>query len=508
MHSGVEMLKETLLRVQGPGLRVAFGGLPQWTGPATWGQRAIWSPLRWYAPHDHYFNIGAVVTLGSGLPAADVVAVLRTLMERHESLRTRFECAEDGSPRQLLAGEGELDVAWTEAGRESAPAMADQVLAAMLEVRFDLEADLPIRFSAVGADGMVHALVPVVSHIAADSAGFAVLVEDLRRLAAARRRNPSRLPERPPGRTPREQTVYEATPTALHRDEAARAHWRRVLEIAPPVVLPPPASSQDATPWRQALLEGGGLDAASRWLARLWRCSPRAVVLAAYVRVLAAQTGLERVALKVVVGNRAAPEQRDAVGVFSQDGLVCLEPGDLSLREFAKRAEAAQLNAARHAQFEPGAMAREVASAESRRGTALELDCHFNDYRDIAPSAVPESVADLVPGTLRWGDAWSRQDCALFFALRPMPAGAGAGAGAGANASAPRPVGANTSVSGPAGAKTSAPRARSGPLRHPGSGAVAATLLADTRRLPPDQVEALLRAVEDLVISTARTATV
>lgn len=463
-------------------MRVTFSGLPEWTGPATWGQRAIWLPLRWYAPYDHYFNIGTVLTLGSGLPAADVVAVLSALMERHESLRTRFGHAEDGSLRQLLAGDGELAVAWTEAGREAAQAVADRVLTAMLGVRFDLAADLPIRVSAVGVNGMVHALVPVVSHIAADGEGFTVLVNDLRRLAAARRRDPARLPGHPPGRSPREQAAYEATPVALRRDEAAREHWRRVLDIAPPAVLPPPGPIRDATPWRQAVLEGGGLDPASRWLARQWGCNPSAVVLAAYVRVLAAQTRRERIALKVVVSNRAAPEQRNAVGALSQDGLLCLEPAGLSLRELAMKAGAAQLTAARHAQFEPGAMAREVASAESRRGTTLEVDCHFNDYRDIAPGALPASAAGLVPGTLRWGDAWRRQDCALFFALRPASASPGAGAG------------------------TVAPDARPASSRRAGSGAVAATLLADTRRLAPDQVEALLRAVEDLVISTARAA--
>jgi hypothetical protein len=435
-----------------------YDRLEEWSGPATWGQRAIWIPIEWYAPDDHYFNLGRVLPLGSGLAPADLAVVLRDAVTRHPALRTSFTVWPDGSLRQILHGSGRLRVRHFAAERDRAQEVARSLLADELRERFDLSAGPPLRVTAVGSADLVYAVGLVLSHITSDGAGMEVLVDDLRQLAAHRRRDPSRLPPRPEGRTPREQAQYEAGPIAQRRSDAALDRWRRLLDDAPARLLPPalPAPARTLDRWRAAWLEGPAADLASRWLAHCWHRTPGAVMLAAFASCLTALTGHDPVALKVIVGNRVSAAQRTAVGNFAQDGLVCLRSGGLPLAELAAKAEAALLTAARHGQYDPDAMRHLVAKAGRERGGVFELDSYFNDFRPSAAAPDEQHVRALEPGRVHWAGTWAKQDSSMFFALWQ---------------------------------EDGAPRIR---------------LLTDTLRLPPEQAEALLSGVQDVLLREAR----
>lgn len=405
-------------------IMVEYGGLETWSGPATWGQSAIWAPIEWYAPDDHYFNLDRVLTLGSGLAPTDLAAVLGEAVTRHPALRTAFT-ARPGEPlRQTQQGSGTLRVRHFAAEREQAEAIVRSLLADERRQSFDLSACPPLQVVAVGSADLVYAIGLVVSHLITDGGGVDVLVDDLRRLAAHRRRDPSRLLPRPEGRSPREQAEYEAGPSAQRRGAAALEQWRTLLEDAPSRLLP--AAPTDAAPtsdrWREAWLEGPAVDLASRWLADRWHRTPGAVVLAAFAACLTALTGQDPVVLKVILGNRVSAAQRSAVGNFAQDGLVGLRSADLPLDELAARADAALLNAARHGHYDPAAMRDLVAEAGAKRDEAFELTSYFNDFRPAA--AVPDAgrVRGLEPDPVRWGESWAKQDSLMF--LKVWPEGA------------------------------------------------------------------------------------
>jgi hypothetical protein len=428
-----------------------------------------------------------------------LAAVLGDLVARHEALRTTFAHDGGGSLRQILHGSGSVRVRHVEAGRDEATGAAEAALAADRTDRFDLGAEPPIRVIAVGSEGTVYAVALVVSHITSDGGGMEVLVDDLRRLAAHRRRDPSRVPPRPEGRSPREQAKYEAGPAALRRSAAAQEQWRAVLAEAPAHLLPPVgaeggpsvAGSDDERigdaepdgelsgdtgsddvetestetaqtgdsvpgPWREARLSGPAVDLASRWLAAQWNRTPGAVVLAAFCAAFTELTGQDPVALKVILGNRISAAQRTAVGSFAQNGLVCLRSADATLEESAARADAALLASARHGHYDPVAMQALVDKAGADRGEQFELTAYFNDFRPAAPAPVARRIAELEAGAVRWGGGWAKQDSLLFFEVWQ-------------------------------------------------EGAVPLTrLLADTRRLPEDRIERLLLGVQDVLLRAAR----
>ncbi|MFJ2778783.1 condensation domain-containing protein [Kitasatospora sp. NPDC087315] len=448
---------------KGGRLEVRFEGLAEETGPATWGQRTIWAPISWYAPDDHYFNIALPLELRRPVEPEAFGASLRALLERHESLRTLYRLAPDGSLEQRLHGRGMLPVRLVPApaGEPVATALG-RVAAQDRAVRFELLGDgLPLRVSAVLVDGLVAGAVLTVAHIAADGTGAQVVRDDLRRLLVQARRRPGTLPPPPPGRRPREQAAYEAGPQAAARSNAAIGLWTRQLAGIPASLWPEEAGPGEAERWWEGELVCPRLDSASRVAAVRTGTSASAVVLAAVGVELGEHTGADAVPLKVIMGNRVSEAQRTAVGAFAQNGLVVLgTSGDFD--ELAQRAWRSQMQTFRHGHYDPGALAAAVAEEGKRRGTELDLNALFNDHRepDRPPGggAAPEQgdPDGLPAGRFGWRSRWARQDCKFFFGLAHR------------------------------------------------DGEALATLLVDTRYFPAAEVEPFLRAVEERVTRAAR----
>ncbi|WP_031522237.1 condensation domain-containing protein [Streptomyces sp. NRRL F-5123] len=441
------------------GLEVRFEGLADGSRPATWGQRTIWEPISWYAPDDHYFNIALPLALRHPVPPGDFAEVVRALLERHESLRTVYRLDAGGGLRQRLGGAGTLTVRLVEAdAAEELARVLEREAAADKAVRFDLLGDgLPVRVTAVLVAGQVAGAVVTVAHIAADGTGAQVVLDDLRRLLAQRRRRPGVLPPPVPGRQPREQAEYEAGPQATARSAAAVALWSRRLTGIPASLWPEDAGPGEDVRWWEGELGCERLDLASRLAAVGTGTSPSAVVLAALGQELAERTGFDAVPLKVILGNRVNEEQRTAVGAFAQNGLVVLG-GSGEFGELARKAWRAQLQTSRHGHYDPGALAEAVTAEEKRRGAALDLNALFNDHRETEHGAAapdPSQLAAAQPGEFRWRSRWARQDCRFFFGLGQQ------------------------------------------------AGRTCATLLVDTRSVPAAEVEPLLRAVEERVVAAA-----
>ncbi|WP_194235884.1 condensation domain-containing protein, partial [Streptomyces sp. CB01881] len=410
-------------------LEVCFDGLAQGVTAATWGQRTIWAPITWYAPDDHYFNIALPLELRHPVEPAAFGAAVRSLLERHESLRTLYRTGPDGALEQVLHGSGVLHLRLVPAPEgEPLSAVLERIASQDKAIRFELLAAadgfaggaLPVRVSAVVANGQATGAVLTMAHIAADGTGAQVVRDDLRRLLAQQRRRPGTLPPPVPGRQPREQAGYEAGPQAAARSAAALALWTRQLADIPASLWPeetaPKESGRPAETerWWEGQLDCPRLDLASRAAAVRTGTSASAVVLAAVGLELGAHTGATAVPLKVILGNRVSEAQRTAVGAFAQNGLVVLgTTGDFD--QLAREAWRSQLQTSRHGHYDPGALAAAVQAEEKRRGTAMDLNALFNDHREPerspgraadragkGPSAEPVEPADLPAGRFGW----------------------------------------------------------------------------------------------------------
>ncbi len=235
---------------------------PAGEGPATWGQTAIRRALAALAPQDHQFNLVWGGPLDRPLPVAAAVEVVRALVERHDSLRTRVHARGDGFVQELC-GAGEVEVVEERVDDLDAVAVRGARMRHELWGRaFDYATDLPVRAGLVTVDGAVHHTVLVVAHTALDGWGLPVLDADLTALAAGT------VPPERAAWTPLDEAAWQTSDAGRRHDAAARARTLRTMRAAPVEIFPrgasPPGPSTAGAPPARAQ-ETGARTAAARW---------------------------------------------------------------------------------------------------------------------------------------------------------------------------------------------------------------------------------------------------
>src|SRR5690348_18376420 len=78
---------------------------PGGSRPITWGQRQMWQFVVWLGDASHLFNFRHVLAVPSGRSVEDVAEAVRTLVQRHHGLVTRFPGFAT-EPRQEVAAHG------------------------------------------------------------------------------------------------------------------------------------------------------------------------------------------------------------------------------------------------------------------------------------------------------------------------------------------------------------------------------------------------------------------
>ncbi|MFJ4714297.1 condensation domain-containing protein [Streptomyces sp. NPDC088785] len=445
-------------------LTVAFAADRSGTSPLTWGQRAIWHAIGRTAPNDHYFNIGRVLPLadrGAPVTGPRLAEALRSLLVRHEALRTRVTTGHEDGPRQQVHAAGALDVTVRDAtDAEDAERAAAALQDALLSSRFDYAGEWPLRVGAVRQGQRITHVVLAVCHLAADGHGAELLVRDLRLLV--RRGSAGSAP----ATTPSALAAHQRSPAGLRAGRAALAHWEHGLRLAPPTMFPTPAAVPRAPRFWTGRLVSRALPPAVDALAADRRVSGSTVLLTAAAALVAAGQGHRVAAVMPIAGNRAGPDHRTLLSTLSQDALfvlpVCDAGPDADFTDLLDLAWPAALAGYRAAAYDPAAWDALLARLSRERGADVHPYCCFNDMR---------------------------------LAERPAPAARAPGADALAA------LGRHTVVDFPATQDRVACRYC---LHVTGDDrTLTVTLTADTAYLPPDAIQAHLRAVEDVVVASA-----
>ncbi len=138
-------------------------------------------------PHSSFYNVPTAVRLDGPLNLAALTRALEALVQRHESLRTRF-VSEDGEYHQQVLDDVPLDLQVIElqpvAGEEPEQCLAQHVRQA-LEAPFDLLEGplLRVRLLRVAADQ--HVLAVCLHHIVSDGWSGELMVQEFVQLYEA-----------------------------------------------------------------------------------------------------------------------------------------------------------------------------------------------------------------------------------------------------------------------------------------------------------------------------------
>ncbi|MEU9043678.1 MULTISPECIES: amino acid adenylation domain-containing protein [unclassified Kitasatospora] len=249
---------------------------------------------------------------------------LAGVVERHESLRTTFELAEDG-PRQVVHPAVELPFTLTET---TADRVDDLVAEAALEP-FDLAAGPLVRARVFRAGGATTLLL-LLHHIVWDEGSLAVLEAELQELYAA-------LAEGRPAELPELAVQYADYAAWQYQDDTADRqldYWRDQLRDAPTA---PALAPEHPRPEEQAFRGAfhrfampAPVGEAVRALARSEDATPFMVLLAGLALTLHRRSGQRDLVLGSPVNVRGRAELDGLIGYF-----VNLLPLRLKLEEGA-----------------------------------------------------------------------------------------------------------------------------------------------------------------------------
>ncbi|WP_256252292.1 non-ribosomal peptide synthetase [Streptomyces sp. yr375] len=149
--------------------------------PLSFAQRRLWFLNQLEAAGAGY-NMSFSMRLTGELDRDAMAAALHDLVERHESLRTRFPDHE-GEPYQAVGITTGPELAVV----DTVEAELDRAVVAVTAVGFDLAVDLPLRATLFVLSPTEHVLLLVVHHIAGDGTSMTPLARDLSIAYAARR---------------------------------------------------------------------------------------------------------------------------------------------------------------------------------------------------------------------------------------------------------------------------------------------------------------------------------
>jgi hypothetical protein len=449
-----------------------FAGGRAGIGPLNWGQRGVWKAIEDLAPDDHWLNLRAVLDAprSRAVDVPTALAAIGRLVERHESLRTRIRQRE-GELRQVVAAAGRNPVvvvpvlesgppagplagpagspAEPAAGPDLAAALADRLAA----TPFDYADEWPLRVGLVVAGEAVRHVVLVISHAVADRHAVDVVARDLR-LLLLRGSVPT-----PPG--PQPLDLAERQRTDDRHTAAALAYWAEQYARLPAVGLPYVAAPAEPR-YRNAMLTSPALAAAARIVAARNRVGTGTVVLSAALALLHRRSAGGVVGMLTMVSNRHRAEHRALVSSMSQLALLAVDlPDPFDFDRLVGSTWQAALRGYRHAYYDQAVLDRVLTELGRVRGTRIDPECCFNDIRAVGddPGAgTPDGAAvheALGETRLNW-ETMDRFNWRCYVELRDAPGG------------------------------------------------LCLALAADTRCLPPPDMERFLRDLEGLVVHAAR----
>ena len=255
--------------------------------------------------------------------ALDIAALRRSLTDlvaRHESLRTRFDTAADGTPGQIVDAESPLALAEADFSRHAdAVGMAQERARELAAQPFDLALGPVLRAGLFRIAQDEHLLMVVIHHIATDGWSMQVAVREFAALYAAhvRSEDPALSP------LPLQYVDYAAWRRGDEAEAQAQtqlAYWReRLGPVHPPLALPADGSrgaGERHAEAHQPIDLPADLGKAVGQLARRCGCSRYTVLLAAFMALLQRLTGQEEIRVGAPVANRNHPEIEGVVGFF------------------------------------------------------------------------------------------------------------------------------------------------------------------------------------------------
>jgi hypothetical protein len=349
--------------------------------PATWGQQAIWDAVLALGDDAPFYNVKAGFGLPTPRPRAAVLEALTHAAQLHEALRTRLRPEAAGGLTQILDTSSRIPVTVLSSAREDTERVGGQLLTDLAAVPFDCANEWPLRVGLVEADGLVQHFTMVLSHTAIDGGGLRRLARDVFMLLDGV--SPQRLRELFfPATQPLDEAAYQQSERGRKRDAASRRYWITKLSEGPRRLFPPRAERAPDALFPYVMLQSPALLPAVDHVAAARGVSGASVLLAAAAQQTARLGTAPEPLLQVVVNNRFLPGMSQTITTVAQEGLFHLRTGYEDFGTLVRRVHTGALGAYRYASYDKRLLDRDIEELRGRLPDLADHSCFFNDTRE------------------------------------------------------------------------------------------------------------------------------
>ncbi|MEV7193316.1 amino acid adenylation domain-containing protein [Streptomyces sp. NPDC093510] len=295
-------------------------------------------------PGTAQYNVPAAFAVHGPFDLSAFTRALDALVARHESLRTVFRTAADGTQAQIVAASGRADLT---VEKDVAAHEADARLRADAARPFDPAAGPLLRCTVQAVDDGSHRVLLVAHHLVCDGWSLGVILRDLSAAYEAESRGALHSPPELPLQFP-DFAAWQRERQAAGAYAEAVAHWAGRLRGAPEVVSPPldrprPAV-RTAEGGTERFLLDAGVHARLAEAARTRGATPFMALFAAYAAFLGRLSGRDDLVVGYPVSGRDRPELQEMVGMLTNTLALRVDlSGDPSYGELIGRVRSALL---------------------------------------------------------------------------------------------------------------------------------------------------------------------
>ncbi len=317
--------------------------------PLSFAQQRMWFLEQW-EPDSPTFNGARALRLRGPIDGDALERSLRSVIERHESLRTVI--VPGAEPLQRVLEEWSFELPVLPGPDPSSTHELGDLLRRLAREVFDLTSDLMLRATLVALGAEDHVLLLVMHHIAADAHSDSVLFSELAECyeAACRGRKP-KLAELPIQYA--DYAVWQRERLRGDLLEELRSYWAQTLEGAPELLRLPtdrprqPVQRHDGSHHHIALDRQLADDLVA--LGQEEGATLFITMLAAFTTLLYRLSGEEHIVVGSPIANRNNLELQGLIGFFTNTIALrtCLG-GNPSFREVVRRARTTALGAYAH----------------------------------------------------------------------------------------------------------------------------------------------------------------
>ena len=320
--------------------------------PLSFNQQRIWF-IQNMDPDSAAYVIPLAFRIAGELDVGALERSLRTILIRHESLRTRY-IEQDGKPVQVADAPTNICLPVTDLAGYDPKRRAQQLRQSLRDEALrpiDIVQGPLLRARLFRLDESEHVLVMGVHHIAADASSIGILLKELSILYDAYTRDEEcPLPALPVQYA--DYSLWQRARLGTTEMEQLLGYWRRQLDGVQTLELvtdrPRPAVQTQSGGLRHLRFPAGLRDGVWQ-LATQEKATPFMVLLAALAALLARLSGQSEVSIGSPVANRSLPELESLIGLFVN--MIVLRndvSGDQGFRELLSRVRSTALDAYAH----------------------------------------------------------------------------------------------------------------------------------------------------------------